>query len=277
MNLKTDAENILKEELKRLGIKPHGDVVESFFYYQYRRISNERKNIFISDDFVCPKGYEDKFNKFCYEVKTGNNLLEYMSTFVKKSYHDYLFDDWRIYHFHLGEITNNCQVERSDFLIISFVRKTNFYLLKCIKHPRKNDTTTWCLIDYLNILAKNFPDAIADYCIGEQNYDKSFGKSPFIVNNLRSKNVFYPITLSNNKTYLFNQTGKVRVNKYRLFYDLKKIEEKIRVEPIFSLFKQINLVGFIFEKEYELLCDKLVIIFQKSECGFSYKIAGVVK
>ena len=89
----------------------------------------------------------------------GNSLKKYQSRMLKKlDYDDDMLSHWGIQHLHLGlQVQADGYVERTGELLFVFFKGANAYVIGIYNH------TSWCDIDIIESIHKNWPSELALY------------------------------------------------------------------------------------------------------------------
>jgi hypothetical protein len=163
----------------------------AFTKFLTRRIPLNKRNIFISNEFNIPEGFEEKLEEIKDDIKLGNDLNCYTSkTTLNASYNDYLYNDWNIHHFHLGgKIEGKNFSGRSGFLLYLLIEKDAVYFLNILPHEK------WAYIEFLNIINRNWKFLIEDFILKNVLNIKPEIKTDEEVLMMREHNINIVITL----------------------------------------------------------------------------------
>lgn len=123
-----------------------------FTKFLTRKISVSKRKIFISKEFNVPEEFKKKLENIKENIEAGNDLTCYMSTTIEKAdYNDYLFNDWNIQHFHLGNKSSKKKfVKRTGPLLYLLITDDAVYFLDVLPHGE------WAYIEFLNIINRNW-------------------------------------------------------------------------------------------------------------------------
>lgn len=99
------------------------------------------------------------------EVEQGQDLTPRMSTTLERTQNDPLFNDWGIYHFHLGtSVKPSGFVERTNLTAFAVIEDKRFLLLGLFPHdPAPYEDT-----DLLRLWKANWPESIARHRLDAQ-------------------------------------------------------------------------------------------------------------
>lgn len=112
--------------------------------------------------------YKEAINRIKGESQLGKDLNKFLSkTIFKPDYHDPLFYDWGICHFHLGQdIAGQYFVERSDHLLFLFVDRTELRFIDIREH---GEELLFCQKDLLAKAVMEWPSYMKTFevnCLG---------------------------------------------------------------------------------------------------------------
>lgn len=147
--------------------KSENDGVLDYFRLERRLIEAKPRKVRKAKHFMCPPGYEDKLLFIEEYIKSGKNLLPFMSKGIRNlNNEDMLLNDWGIFHLHLSNELEMHSVfmERSDYLLMIHVEDDCIYFLKIVPHEKPNKTRNiWTKKEYLEIIRENWPEIIDKY------------------------------------------------------------------------------------------------------------------
>lgn len=169
MQLKTnffdDWLNMLKDILQNhwgYDISNVSDQELPFIYFnaESRRPDQRIRNIYKSDVFSCPESLGSGWERLKGVIQTGGDVTPNLSKLVERlNNKDSLLNDWGVHHFHLGDTLSGQFIERTGPLLFALVTKENFYAINVFNHG------AWADQDIVEIIHRNWPDAISQYQI----------------------------------------------------------------------------------------------------------------
>lgn len=139
-----------------------------WFLLQSKVLSKKCRKIEKAKEFICPDGMQSQIEGFEKAVRTGQDLIRYMSRNVLDvGFEDKMFSDWRFLHFHLSDPYSLHPVdkrflERSDHLLIAYVDYCDdsmVYFLQIAPHIED----TWTNDNLIRILVDNWPIMMKKY------------------------------------------------------------------------------------------------------------------
>ena len=159
-----DWKQFLLSQLTSLGhnvgsLSDVGEISQKFYNIIRRRIPNTPRKILISKEFLCPgpllKGLEILKSK----ASAGDDLNIFLSrTLGNINYNDSLLNDWKVYHFHLGEeIEKDGFAKRTDPLLFARVTYDEIYFINTYNHGQ------WSEKGIVEILHLNWPSSIKQF------------------------------------------------------------------------------------------------------------------
>jgi len=133
-----------------------------WFLLQSKVLSKKCRKIEKAKEFICPDGMQSQLDGFEKAVRTGQDLIRYMSRNVLDvDFEDKMFSDWRFLHFHLSNPYSLHPVDkrflkRSEYLLIAYVDffdDSTVYFLQIVPHIKD----TWTNDNLIRILVDNWP------------------------------------------------------------------------------------------------------------------------
>ena len=112
-----------------------------------------------SNQFNCPKGYENDLKRFEELVISGKDLSPHMTkSLFKADKKDELLYDWGIKHFHLSsQYDDNGMAKRSDYLVFAIVTDDTFYFIQTYRHKEEYVFSNREMISIVN---SNWPELL---------------------------------------------------------------------------------------------------------------------
>lgn len=113
----------------------------------------------------CPTELLTGYEILKQELESGVNLLPRLSRKSKDlDYHDYMFDDWGIIHFHLGDsadANHPGMVQGTEKIAYVYLAPYEdiAYVIAINKHGH------WCDVELLKKLDNDYPEALSAWCI----------------------------------------------------------------------------------------------------------------
>lgn len=102
------------------------------------------------------------------DAMAGRTLLPYLTKdWLNLDLHDYLFNDWRILHLHLGGRRFNSAgfVERTQFVLFAFPTHDALYLIDVMDHNPTTAKTAFAKKQLVQILHNNWPFLLEPYLL----------------------------------------------------------------------------------------------------------------
>ena len=276
MNLIEDWDNHLNDRMVRMGYRPKAGGYNSLDFHKAMKklISVRPRKVHYSKEFTCPDECKGALNKIVSAIKSGKNLLPYMSKqVIRPSKNDGLLNDWNIHHFHLNEKSekDTIFIKRSDWLLLAFVNEEAVYCLNVYSHKKPY---LWSHIKLIEIIHNNWPELIEKNRINgmtgmaEKLDDKSYSK-------IRKANAITMLELGENQVYAMigggyssdgSSTEAVTTSDYWYNY-IRKIELYIRDEYKNFKIQMLPLDPLSIEKIIEIklltLTEEELILLEK--------------
>lgn len=141
------------------------DVPFRYFDCLRRDISATPRLLKVSDEFVCPVGFEAGWANLCRKIEVGESLKPHLSkAHWSLRNQDGLLDDWGVHHFHLGIEPDPRKpefVERTLPFIFAFVTDEVFYAINTYDHVDPG----WARNEVVEVIHRNWPEAISQYSL----------------------------------------------------------------------------------------------------------------
>lgn len=164
-NFYSDWVAILKDYLSNewgydISSIPDDEIPFVYFNIEHRLVENRPRKIHYSDHFSCPTELERGWEILKNKIESGQDIKPHLSKLVLKATNkDFLLNDWRIHHFHLGEELEGDFIKRTGPLLFAIVTDIKFYVIDIFSHGK------WADCDIVEIIHKNWPDLISNYRI----------------------------------------------------------------------------------------------------------------
>lgn len=127
-----------------------------YFNAVQRRISMNRRSIYVSDVFQCPAEHRVGWHLIQQKVKEGQDLTPHLSKLINKPEKtDPMLNDWGIYHLHLGTEIQNGFACRTGPLLFARVTDERFYALDVYS------LGTWTESEVVETVHRNWPESVA--------------------------------------------------------------------------------------------------------------------
>lgn len=200
IDLYGDWVELLRHRLLRLGCMVSKQISPEklpmvYFNVRKRLLEPHPRKVLKSAEFSCPNHLISGLDLLVEKVQSGMNLTPHMSTKIMTAeFNDFLLNDWRIHHFHLGRILQKDGfIKRTGPLLYAFVTDGNFYLLDVKGH---DGLSCKHLLEILHI---NWPEIISRFrmnCKGME-YVPTDGE----INKLRKACCSYSLEMSDGTVY----------------------------------------------------------------------------
>lgn len=166
LDFRQDWIEILRGELSKLGyaVDPASDfntISVQYFNLRSRLISQRKREVKLSDTFVCPSTLSEAFEKLKAKIQGGQDLTPHLSSRIKNlEYDDPMLNDWGIFHLHLGQtVQANGFVERTGPLLYARVDSDCVYCINIYEHQN------WTKQEMIEIVHRNWPQSIESYLL----------------------------------------------------------------------------------------------------------------
>jgi len=130
----------------------------SIIYFNARRrwLPQIPRQILKSHEFSCPRELKSSLVWLEEKVTRGDNLNPYLSRSLKKAgYDDALLNDWKVYHFHLGDVVEvDGFVKRTEPVLFALVTESHFHEINVHHHG------DWTNLDVIEIIHANWAEKI---------------------------------------------------------------------------------------------------------------------
>lgn len=168
-NFNDDTVKVIRAHLAKLGVvvPPNATVDEAIHMslsYQHRRLPVQPWKVVMVPGIAqkpLPKEIQEGLALFAAKAQRGEDLLPHMSKQIANpTYNDGLFNDWRIYHFHLGTMLepNGKFITRTNELAFAMQYQGTLYFLDV--QPHAGSFTDRQLLE---IAHQNFPQILERY------------------------------------------------------------------------------------------------------------------
>ncbi len=236
------------------------DALRQYCSLQLRVLDPKPRKILKSKEFACPVEKLEALSKFEEAVKTGKNLIPYMSLkILDANYDDKFLYDWSFFHFHLGikpYYKDPRFIERSDQLLITYVDMNHDDTMYFIEvRPHVNEV--WYDQQLVRILADNWPKVIEKFLFKGQLSQTISNKD---LKMFREKtHVNTAVDLGDGRVYLSMNWGisgagtsaRAGIRSDRMLNDASRMELAIQ-EQVDSICKTINLKSSKRSNNYTL-------------------------
>ncbi len=175
------------EELKKLGFNfragdPHG-IAMAYFNTALRVIPPKPRRLLLSNEFKCPPDRAPGLATFVAKVAHGGDLNPHMTKDIEGAeYHDGLFNDWGIHHFHLGlqrYAKKPYFVERTGPLLFAIVTDEAVHCIDVLRHKDDNGNPIWGCRRLLQIVHDNWPHLIQRWRMNVEDVEPSMSDSTY--------------------------------------------------------------------------------------------------
>lgn len=169
INLQSDYKNIMQNKIMASGLNlPDSFDIEKLIitYYSFLRKKDFAgpNKIVKSKEFNCPPELQEGLNKLENIIKNGGDILPYFnrSAFDLSEY-DYLFLDWGIMHFHLGNRLrpNENLIERTGPILFAYKHIDTVYFINIYNHGH------WADKQVIQEMYNSWPDLIERFVFKE--------------------------------------------------------------------------------------------------------------
>lgn len=165
----TDVANEIRNRLAPLGVvvpatATSAEALRMSFSYQHRRPRIQPWKVELAPGLAgktLPQPIREGLEQLIAKAKNGEDLVPHMSKRIgDPEYNDGLFNDWRIYHFHLGKTleANSNFITRTNELAFVIQKGDTLYVLDVLPHAG-----SFTDFDLLQTAHRHFPQTISDY------------------------------------------------------------------------------------------------------------------
>ena len=261
IDIKSDVQLWARNMLLEAGYhNVKSDALRQYCSLQLRVLDPKPRKILKSKEFVCPVEKVEELRKFEEAVKTGRNLIPYMSLqILDANYDDKFLYDWSFFHFHLGIKPHSKDprfVERSDQLLIAYVDMNHDDTMYFIEvKPHVNEV--WYDQQLVRILADNWPEVIEKFLFQGHLTHPISNEDLKMLREKHHANT--AVDLGDGRAYLSMNWGisgagtsvRAGIRSDRMLNDASRMELAIQ-EQVDSICKTINLKSSKRSNNYTL-------------------------
>lgn len=259
IDFQKDWTDFLKDGLKNLGycvdaLSDPREISLAYFNAIKRRIPQRARAVRKSREFACPEKLSEGLKAFEDKVARGLDLNRHLSRELKKvNYGDYILNDWRIYHFHLGQnLENDGFVERTGPVLFAMVTPYTLYEINIYEHRN------WSNIEVIDIVHKNWPDLIASFRL-DDIIQLRYTADSSTIKKFRVKQLNAFIQMSDGTVYsqpglgyATDGTGvEVAVTTSRYYAFFRHLEESVK-DNIDVIVAELESLGYSRDQDLEL-------------------------
>lgn len=117
---------------------PDDNVLRTYFDALRRRLPIQRRRVWLSDTFSCPKGLEQAFRALTAKIEAGEDLNSHLSHRHRSIHNlDGMLNDWDVHHLHLGNIPSQKHIgyiERTAEIVYARVAEKDLYVIGIAGH-----------------------------------------------------------------------------------------------------------------------------------------------
>ena len=163
---KSLSENPFAETNEQQSYHRASELIHIFLNYDNRCIKPIPRNVYYSKELEHSlvsdyTNYINVIDDIVRKLRNGQSVMDRLSKKMKDVlYEDGMLNDWRLYHFHLGEKVDNDFCERTGALLIGFIplNKDDMYLIKIIPNHRGN--AVFADKELIEIIQDNWPELL---------------------------------------------------------------------------------------------------------------------
>ena len=149
---------MIRAELKCAGYEDElprddQDCAIDYFKWALRFIPRMKRQINKAHDFECPEKHQAGLRLLEDAIVSGADLTPWLSRNIgKPKFHDGIFFDWKVSHFHLGETYKaNGMVEGHDEVLFAVVTPDSVFEIGIYVHG------SWHEVEVLDVIDRNWP------------------------------------------------------------------------------------------------------------------------
>lgn len=134
-----------------------------FLLINYKKINSTPRKISFSSKFKIPQKHIQGFINLLLKVQTGGNINPYLSkSLLKGGVEDQFFNDFQIYHLHLGLQFNNSFAKRTGDLAFAFITLNEIFFIDILHH---DEDLIWYRQELLRTIHHERPELIQNFRI----------------------------------------------------------------------------------------------------------------
>ncbi|WP_417777101.1 hypothetical protein [Stutzerimonas xanthomarina] len=169
MDLFADFCQAIRAELKSNGFRNFSVLSDADLAIRYqglmqRLVPDRPRRVLWSRSFTCPAEAREGLAKLSHLFVKGENINGHLSSSVRDlRYDDLLFNDWGIFHFHLGATyRKDGFCERTKHVLLAKITNDFVYFIDVRPHGFTNPTL-WFQQDLLNVILESWPFLLESY------------------------------------------------------------------------------------------------------------------
>ncbi|HID7484560.1 TPA: hypothetical protein ACXHWU_002229 [Morganella morganii] len=173
-----------------------------YIYLEERLVKKAKRKVYISNSFSCPSDIKPGWDGLKNKIENGEDLTPYLSKKISNlDYHDKMFNEWGIHHFHLGSRMIGGFIERTGCLLYALVTSDGVYAINIYQHDN------WTRDSILQTIHDDWPNLIDKYKLNQGVM--THGVTPNERAILRKSNINSFFTASNGDIYMPTGGGSV--------------------------------------------------------------------
>lgn len=164
LNFTNDLKQIFIQELIESGYQPDKTASIEKLGMQLsnvrmRNVEARPRRVLESAEFSCPAEHQAGYQALKKKIEAGADINENLSTrLLDADYCDLLLYDWKIHHFHLGQVVDaKGFVQRTGELLFAFITEDCFLSIQVKDHGSFSNQ------DLVRIIHQNWPEVIEPY------------------------------------------------------------------------------------------------------------------
>ena len=199
INLQRDYKKIILLKIQEKGLKfsasqrDETKIIQYFSYLRKKAFEGPHE-VLKSKEFSCPETVKKGFEKLENIIKKGGDITPYFNrTASDLTEYDYMFSDWGIMHFHLGDelIPGENLVKRGDPVLFAYLNDSKVYFLKIFSHGHWSDKQV------IQLMYNNWPEILEKY-IFQGGFVASPEPSSSDISKLRNSGATYLFSINDN-------------------------------------------------------------------------------
>lgn len=158
-----DIQFVSHKYLLNMGAKinPKKCYLYQFLLINHKKITPTPRKISFSSKFKIPKKHFQGFINLLLKAQTGGNINPYLSkSLLKGGFEDQFFNDFQIYHLHLGLQYSNSFAERTGDLAFAFITLNEIFFIDVLQH---NEDLLWYRQELLRTIHRERPELIQNF------------------------------------------------------------------------------------------------------------------
>lgn len=169
IELRNDYKKVVLRKIQEKGLRISDNQNEDhriiqYFSYLRKKSYEGPHQVLKSQEFTCPAEVKKGFEKLQKVIEIGGDITPYFNRGASNlEQYDYLFGDWGIMHFHLGEelIPGQNLVKRGDPVLFTYMHDDKVYFLNIYSHGN------WSNKEVIQLMYNNWSELLENYKVSD--------------------------------------------------------------------------------------------------------------